>query len=265
MKFIEYKNHLTTLLESHNFPSHPHPMLSEIKTDKMIASFIEKNCDQHQNFDNDLLLDTIVGIYLSKNKFLNVKFNYKVQDSLLIENAPRLFLNLHSNFSPLTKLLLFKKQKINILSDFPDTVKKVLLYSGVKIGNVNIFKRDSTALLRAKYFLDKSECVSSTIDFQTSIPGIFNSLSDSMLKLAYQSKSQTFFGVNHVSDTGEVNYETIKINLEHDLEKNKEYILKFAKSFKKRSDYRWHKFDYANQDLMLRDAVSRLEKNLIIK
>jgi hypothetical protein len=260
MKFIEYKNHLTTLLESYDFPSHPYMMFSEIKRDNLVASFVEKNCDQHQNFDNDLLLDTIAEIYLSKNKFLNIKFHYKIQDSLLIDGAPRLCLNLHSNFSPLTKLVLFKNQKINILSDFPDTIKQVLRYSGIKSGNVVYFRADSSALLRAKNLLNKLQCISSTIDYKSSVPGTFNLLSDSMMRLAYQIKPETFFGVNFVSDIGEVIYETIKIDFRDSIDTNKDYILSFAQSRRKKCRYTWQKFNYVNQNQMLIDAISRLEK-----
>lgn len=260
MTGIEFKNYLTTLLDSLNFPTHPHLMFSEIKRDKLVSSFIEKNCDKHQNFDNDLLLDTLAEIYLTKNKFLNVKFKYKVQENLLLESTPRLCLNLHSNFSPLTKLILFKNQKINILSSFPNTVRKVFFYSGINNGNVNIFKRDSTSLLRAKYLLDKSQCVSATIDFRTSIPGIFNLLSDGLLRMAYQTKPQTFFGVNYVTDAGEVNYETIKLDLTSNLSDNKDYILGFINSRRKKSNYTWEKFNYLQQNQMLSKVISNLQR-----
>ena len=260
MKFIEYKNHLTTLLESYDFPSHPHLIFAEIKRDKLVSSFVENNYDKHQNFDNDLLLDSIAEIYLTKNKFLNIKFNYKIQESLLLENTPRLCLNFHSNFLPLTKLILSKNQEINIMSDFPNTVKKILLYSGVRKGNINLFKRDLTSLLNAKHLLDKSQCVSATIDFRTSMPGVYNLLSDGMLKLANQCKPGTFFGVNHVSDTGEVNYETIKIDLSNNLSDIKYCILDFAHSRRNRSKYRWEKFDYHQQNEMLSKAIPNLQR-----
>jgi hypothetical protein len=260
MTWSAYTSYVSNLLENHNFPTHIDSIFNDIKSDKLICSFIDRNCDQHQNFNNDLLLDTIVGIYLSKNKFLNVKFNYKIQDSLLIENAPRLCLNLHSNFSPLTKLVLFKNQQINILSDFPDTIKQVLRYSGIKNGNVVYFRADSAALLRAKNLLNKLQCVSSTIDFKSSVPGTFNLLSDSMLRLAYQIKPETFFGVNFVSDIGEVIYETIKVDLQDGIDANKDYILSFAQSRRKKCRYTWQKFNYVNQNQMLIDAISKLEK-----
>jgi hypothetical protein len=82
-------------------------------------------------------------------------------------------------------------------------------------------RRDSASLLTAKKLLSSSNIVSATIDFEV-IPGIHNYLSDSMLRLAYLIKPNTFFGALNADDHGNIEYRTYRVNFSTSIEETKQ-------------------------------------------
>jgi hypothetical protein len=101
--------------------------------------------------------------------------------------------------------------------------------------------------LKAKDFLFDSKIVSATIDFKTKIPGTFNQLSDSMLRLAYMTKPITFFGAQHVKDDGSIFYEAINIDFNKSIEDSKSQILSVIFRNRIKSQFSWGKFNYIEQ------------------
>jgi hypothetical protein len=86
---------------------------------------------------------------------------------------------------------------------------------------------------------------------------VFNCLSDSLLRLAYQSKPLTFFGTHHVQDNGDIFYESLRIDFDCSLDETKKLISNAIFNSRSKSKFEWVKFDYALQNSMLKEASSR--------
>ena len=256
----EFYKYIRKVIDKNNYPEVITPIFRELRENIDIQIFLSKNTDQHQNYGNDLLLDSIASIYFEEKRAFKPIINYQIHNEILNTSVPRLCLNLHSNFSPLTKLVLHKNETIFLLSDFPETAKKVAYFSNITTGNIITFRRDKSSLLKAKDFLFNSKIVSATIDFQTKIPGIFNRLSDSMLKLAYIIKPITFFGAQYVKDDGSLFYETINIDFSKSIEESKSLILNLIFKNRIRSEFSWSTFNHIEQIKMLKIASQLINK-----
>jgi hypothetical protein len=251
---LEFLKCIHEVIEKNNYPEVITQIFLELREKNYIQIFLSKNTDQHQNYGNDLLLDSIASIYFKKKMTFKPIFEYQIHNEILNTTTPRLCLNLHSNFSPLTKLILHKNETIFLLSTFPETVKKVAFFSNITRGNIVTFRRDNSSLLKAKDFLLNSKIVSATIDFQTKIPGVFNQLSDSMLRLSYITKPITFFGAQRVKDDGSIFYEAINIDFNKSIEESKSQILSLIFKNRIKSQFSWGKFNHVEQMEMLKIA-----------
>jgi hypothetical protein len=251
---LEFLKCIHEVIEKNNYPEVITQIFLELREKNYIQIFLSKNTDQHQNYGNDLLLDSIASIYFKKKMTFKPFFEYQIHNEILNTTTPRLCLNLHSNFSPLTKLILHNNETIFLLSTFPETVKKVAFFSNITRGNIVTFRRDNSSLLKAKDFLFNSKIVSATIDFQTKIPGIFNQLSDSMLRLSYMTKPITFFGVQHVKDDGSIFYEAINIDFNKSIEESMSQILSLIFKNRIKSQFSWGRFNHVEQMEMLKIA-----------
>ena len=245
MDRLEFYKYIQEVIDKNNYPEVITLFFRELRENIDIQIFLSKNTDQHQNYGNDLLLDSIASIYYEKRRVFKPIIYYQIHNEILNTTVPRLCLNLHSNFSPLTKLVLHKNETIFLLSDFPETARKVAYFSNITTG---------------KDFLFNSKIVSATIDFQTKIPGIFNQLSDSMLKLAYMTKPITFFGAQYVKDDGSLFYETINIDFNKSIEESKSLILNLIFKKRIRSEFSWGKFNHIEQIKMLKIASQLINK-----
>ena len=247
MSTLEFYKCIQEVIEKNNYPEVITQIFLELREKNYIQIFLSGHTDQHQNYENDLLLDSIASIYFKKKKMLKPIFKYQINKEVLNTTAPRLCLNLHSNFSPLTKLALHKNETIFVLSSFPEIVKKVTYFTNITRGKIVTFRRGNFSLLKAKGFLFDSKIVSATIDFKTKIPGTFNQLSDSLLRLAYMTKPITFFGAQHVKDDGSIFYEAINIDFNKSIEDSKSQILSVIFRNRIKSQFSWGTFNYIEQ------------------
>jgi hypothetical protein len=239
-----------------NFPTDTGKLFAKLRSNPDVISFINTSIDEFQNTNNNLLLVNIARTYIQNNKIFHPNFLYKIHSEIQELETPLLCLNLHSNFSPLTKLVLEKNYSIYILSDFPSTVKQMTYYSGILKGDIKTFPRDSNSLLTAKNLLSSSKIISATIDFGVVMPGIFNYLSDSMLRLAYSIKPNTFFGALNTDDHGNIEYSTYRVNFSLPIEETKQEILKFIQKVRVQHNHKWKKFDYDEQNKMIQEFLS---------
>jgi hypothetical protein len=234
-----------------SFPLDVSEIFISLKNNKIFMDCIKTRTNEYQNFNNELLYDRIRTTYLKNKKFFNPIFKYDIDPAIIDGNQPRLCLGLHSNFSPLTALLISKSLNFVVVSDYPETIKRVAFASGLRSGNIKIISSDKTCLLNTKKFLKKNFLVSSTIDFKLQMPGTYNMLSDGMFKIAESVQPRTFFGINFVSDIGELNYISINLDLDGGIEKIKKDVIAFLKSIKMNAKYQFGKFDYLEQKRLL--------------
>ena len=239
-----------------NFPTDTRELFAKLRSNSDLIDFINIYSDQYQNKYNNLLVDNIARVYVQNNKLFHPNFLFKIHREILDFETSFLFLNLHTNISPLAKLVLEKNHSVYILSDFQGDVLNMTHYSGILKGDIRIFPRDSNSLLYSKRLLSSSKIVSATIDFRVKMPGIFNYLSDSMLRLAYLIKPKTFFGVANTDDCGNVEYKTYKINFSISIEETKQEILKFIQELRGPHLYKWNKFDHEGQNKMIQEYLA---------
>ena len=255
MNELQFRDVILKYVLEFNFPTDARDLFAKIRSNPDVNSFIKNRIDKFQNTNNNLLLANIARAYLQNNKVFHPNFIYKTHSEILNLETPLLCLTLHSNFSPLTKLVLEKNHSIYILSNFPNTVKKMTYCSGILKGNIITFPRDSTSLLTAKKLLSSSQIVSATIDFEV-IPGIHNYLSDSMLRLAYLIKPNTFFGALNADDHGNIEYRTYRVKFSLPIEETKQEILKFIQEIRGSHNYQWKKFDNDEQKKMVKEFLA---------
>jgi hypothetical protein len=256
MNPIELNQAIFEFCSEHNFPSDISKIFTLLRNNQDVLSAIKNRTNQYQNFDNDFLYDLISSIYWKNRKIFYPIFKYNVNDLIFDSNQPRLCLGLHSNFSPMTAFLLKKNLNFVVVSDFPQTIKKVAFSSGVRSGNIKIISRNETCLLNTKKFLQKNYLVSSTIDFKFKMPGPFNMLSDAMFMLAISIRPKTFFGINFVNNIGELTYITKDLKLDSGIEKMREDVLEFIANLKNNAKYQFGKFNYLEQNNLLNSIRS---------
>jgi hypothetical protein len=255
MNQIELEKIIFEACSNNCFPLDVRNIFISLRNNEIVMDGIKNRTNEYQNFGNELLYDRIKFTYWKNKKFFYPVFKYDIDPAIFDGNQPRLCLGLHSNFSPLSAILLGKNINFVVVSDFPETIRRVAFSSGIRSGNVKIISRNESCLLNAKKFLKKNYLVSSTIDFKTKVPGIYNKLSDGMFKFAASVKPKTFFGINFVSDIGELNYLGIKLDLDGGVEKIKEDVIAFLGDKKKNSKFKFEKFDYLEQKRLL-DAIN---------
>lgn len=258
MKSFDLGNTLYEECNKFGFSSDIREIFVSLKQNTLVVNAIHNKTNEFQNTQNNLLYDLILLTYRKEKKFFFPIFKYSINEMIFDATLPRLCLNLHSNFSPLTSILIKKNCEFVVVSDYPNTIRRVAFNSGVRTGNIKIISRDETCLLNTKKFLEKNYVVSSTIDFRRNLPGKYNLLSDSMLKLALHMRSATLFGLNFVNDLGELVYVTMNINLDDNLEKIKQDLISFIATHKKNSQFEFDKFDYIEQ----KNSLSKYLKSL---
>lgn len=229
------------------FPSDITNIFKIARSNQEILGAIQNRTNQYQNFDNDLLFDLIFSIYWKNKKVFYPIFKYDVDETIFDNNQPRLSLGLHSNFSPLTAILLKKNLNFVVVSDFPETIKKVAFFSGVRSGDIKVISRNETCLLNAKKLLLKNYLVSCTIDFRKKMTDPFNMLSDSMFRLAISIRPKLFFGINFVNNNGELTYFAKHLKLDAGIEKMKGNVVEFLTNLKSNANYEFGKFNYQEQ------------------
>lgn len=230
-----------------DFPLNITNVFSDLKNNTDLVNLANITTNRFQNYGNDLLMDLIHASYFKNKKIFNPIFRYDFDDKILLQNEPRLFLGLHSNVSPIISALMNLHHNCAVVSDFPKTVRRIIRYSSVLSGNLEIIKRDETCLLNIKKFLQNNYSVASTIDFRKNKNATFNLLSDSLFKLAIATKSKTYFGLNSVNDNGEIVTTIFKLDLNQGINEIKKDIIDFITVKKKNSKFIYSKFDYHSQ------------------
>jgi len=256
MNSIELEKIIFEVCSRHCFPVDVSDIFISLRENKIVMDGIKGRTNEYQNFDNELLYDRIHLTYSKNKKFFNPVFKYDIDSAIIDNNQPRLCLGLHSNFSPLSKILHSKNLNFVVVSDYPETIRRVAFSSGIRSGKIKIISRNETCLLNTKKFLRENYLVSSTIDFKRKIPGLYNLLSDSMFKFAISVRPKTFFGINLVSDIGELTYLGIKLDLDVGVEKIKKDVISFLENNKKNAKFQFDKFDYLEQKRLLDSANS---------
>lgn len=260
MKSFDLGNALFEACNKYGFSSDVREIFVSLKQNNLVVNTIQNKINEYQNAHNDLLYDLILYTYRKEKKFFYPTFKYSINEMIFDATLPRLCLNLHSNFTPLTSILIKKNCLFVIVSDYPNSARRVAFNSGVRFGNAKIISRNEACLLNTKKFLQKNYVVNSTIDFQRNIPGKYNLLSDSMLKLALHMRPATLFGINFVNDLGELVYVTMNINLDDDLEKIKKDLISFIATHKKNSQFEFDKFDYIKQKNLYSKYIDSIQR-----
>lgn len=260
MKSFDLGNTLYDACNKFGFSSDIREIFVSLKQNALVVNAIHNKINEYQNAQNDLLYDLILYTYRKEKKFFFPIFKYSINEMIFDENLPKLCLNLHSNFSPLTSILIKKNCRFVIVSDYPNTIRHVAFNSGIRSGSIKTISSNEACLLNTKKFLEKNYVVNSTIDFKRNIPGKYNLLSDSMLKLGLHMRAATLFGINFANDFGELVYVTKNINLDDDLEKIKQDLICFIAAHKKNSKFEFDKFDYIEQKNSLSKYIESLNK-----
>jgi hypothetical protein len=229
------------------FPKEMGEVFQRLRSHPGAWAAIQIETNRYQNHDNDLLFDLIHLVYTRNKQLFSPVFRYDIDPAVFDPERPRLCLGLHSKYSPLSAALIQKNQKFVVVSDYPTTVKNVVLSSGIQSARVRTISRDETCLLQTKRFLQQNHLVSSTIDFHSKLPGPYDRLSDSMLRLAKTLRPDTFLGINTVNDLGEMTYKGIGLDVEAGVEKMKKDVLGFLAEHKKKAKFQFDKFDYLEQ------------------
>jgi len=244
MNFADLEKIIIDTCHQHHFSTDIRDIFISIKAHQNVMNAMVSLTSKFQNVDNDLLYDLIAMSYQKHQRFFYPVIKCKLNEKILDQNQPRLCLGLHSNFSPLTALLLKRNIDFVIVSDYPEILKINVFASGVRNADIKIISSDETCLLNTKKHLQKNHLVSSTIDFQKNLHGQYDSLSDSMLKFARVMQTATFFGVSAVNDMGELTYTTIEVDIDSDIETIKESLLRFISKYKAKAHYEFDKFIY---------------------
>jgi len=233
--------------EKHRFSADVRGVFVALKGNPLVEQIVDTKLNQYQNTGNELLYDLILAAYAYNRKRFVPEFVYEVNERIYDTSQPRICLSLHSYFSPLSAILLKKRCPFVIVSDFPKAIIETALSSGITSGKMEFISRDETCLLNAKKFLKRNYAVSSTIDFQRTPTSAFSLLSDGMLRLALYLRPASFFGINYVSDAGELNYVTRDIDLDCPIDQIKRDLVAFIANRKKAAKYTFSKFNYLEQ------------------
>ena len=251
MNRAELKDVILRSCEREGFPADITDIFVSLKKDAAVAEVLQRISNQFQHMGNDLLYDLISAVYSSHERVFQPQFKYAVDDALFDDSRPRMCLGLHSKFSPLTARLVQQDLKFVVVSDFPEMIQRVAFSSGVRAEKIKFIKRNQNCLLHAKNFLQKNHLVSSTIDFTSKVPGPFDRLSDSMLKLAKYTRPLTFFGLNCVNDQAEMTYIAQKLDMDQGLESVKEALAHFIAAHKSHGKFHFGAFNYQQQTNLL--------------
>ena len=66
MDRLEFYKYIQEVIDKNNYPEVITHIFRELRENIDIQIFLSKNTDQHQNYGNDLLLDSIASIYYEK-------------------------------------------------------------------------------------------------------------------------------------------------------------------------------------------------------
>lgn len=261
MKSFDLSNLVFRVCKKHDFPTDIRKIFVFLREDSLLLNAINNKINKYQHVQKDLLYDLIVNAYSQEKKIFSPIFKYAIDDVIFNESLPRLCLNLHSNFSPLTSILIEKKSRFVVVSDYPDTIRRVAFNSGIRSANIKIISSNEACLLNTKKFLEKNYVVNCTIDFKGNAHGKYNLLSDSMLKLAKYLRPATLFGISFVNDFGELVYVTKNLNLDDDLEKIKQDLISFIATHNNNCQFKFYKFDYMKQKNALLKYLESFKKD----
>lgn len=251
MNFNQFDSVLIEECKKFNFPEDPKPVFVGLRENPQKFALLANFYDAHQNRGNDLLLDRIARAYYLAKKNFYPTFQYKINKVMLDLNKPRLCLSLHSNFSPLTALMINRGCKFAVLSDFPETLRYVAYCSGIQTGDLPFFPRGNRCLLIAKNLLKKNYLVSATIDFRLEFSDYFGLLSDGLLKLALATNSPTLFGMHRTNNLGEIEYITADMDLNMGIDAIKSDLITFISQMKIGSIYKFSQYKHEHQIIML--------------
>lgn len=242
MKPLELLNFIADVCKAFNFPQDIRELFVFLKNNIQVANSLNNCVSEFQNSQNDLLYDLILIAYLRESKAFFPSYKYVVNNIIFNSSLPRLCLNLHANFSPLTHILSKENIPFVVVSDTPSAVIQSAFNSGLRTGHISTISAGKECLLKAKQYLNKNYVVNCDIDFKPDITSNYSLLSDSMLKLAIRIRVPTVFGINSVNDIGELVYLTINININNDLTIIKSEILNFISYYRKNSFFKFDKF-----------------------
>lgn len=240
----------------YDFPLNISKVFFSLRNNQDVWDTVKIKTNRYQHYGNDLLMDLIHASYFKNKKNFHPIFKYDFDYNIIEKNEPRLWLALHSNFSPLIGSLLSKNYNFAVVSDFPKTVARIVFFSGIESGNVEIISRNESCLLHIKKFLQNGFSVLSTIDFKSKMPGPFNLLSDSLFKFAILIQPKTFFGLSSVNDNGEIIFSIINLDLDQGVEKIKKDVMHFIANKNKNIKFQFGKFDYRLQKKIYNSSIS---------
>ncbi len=240
----------------HDFPSDVKLVFQDVLSDATAREFLATTKNVLQNSGNALLYDLLLEAYLKHEREFVPDIKFKMNKSLIEDYKPMLCLSFHSNFSPLALLLLSKERPVAVVSDYPNTIKRVARSTGLRKGSMDLISADSRCLANILKRLREGYSVISTIDFRNAMGKPFDQVSDSALRFACKVKPVTVGGINTVTDAGELVCVVRRLDPEAGLAQMKADLSQFVGRQKPRAQYQFSEYDYQQQRQMVADFES---------
>ena len=251
---------MTQLIEQacidHDFPSDVKPVFQDILSDTAAREYLANTQNVLQNSGTALLYDFLLDAYLRHEREFLPDIKFKMRRSLIEDYRPMLCLSFHSNFSPLALLLLSQQRPVAVVSDYPNTIKRVARNTGLRAGSMELISADNRCFANILKRLKEGFTVISTIDFRDAIGEPFNQVSDAALQFACKVKPLTVGGINTVTDAGELVNVVRPFDPESGLAKMKADLSQFVARQKPTARYQFGAYDYQQQRQMVADFES---------
>ena len=241
---------------AHDFPSDVKPVFQDVLSDATAREFLATTRNVLQNSGNALLYDLLLEAYLKHEREFVPDIKFKMNKSLIEDYKPMLCLSFHSNFSPLALLLLSRQRPVAVVSDYPNTIKRVARNTGLRSGSMDLISADNRCFANILRRLKEGYTVISTIDFRNAIGEPFNQVSDAALQFACKVKSVTVGSINTVTDTGELVNVVRRFDPEAGLDQMKADLSQFVARQKPTARYQFGAYDYQQQRQMVADFES---------
>lgn len=209
-----------------------------VLNDEQLNRLLKNGIDEFQHKEYEYLLSLFIKFFY-QNK---ISFSPEIDSNknLLPGN---LLVMTHSGF-PLIKHIASYSNLIAIMTDYPNEVKR--LSRNIDSSKIITFPRDKFSLLTIKNLLAKNILTVCTIDFRSSVPGIYDSISDSIFKFAHKCSIPIYFGTYQVTPQGTLQF----INNGPFINKSNaliEEFLAFQKMFRPHVQYSLKIFDHEAQ------------------
>lgn len=149
----------------------------------------------------------------------------------------------HSGF-PLISHIASYSRHMAIMTDYPIEVQR--LSGSLHSSKILTFPRDKFSLLTIRNLLSKNILTICTIDFRSSVPGVYDTISDSIFKLSHKCSIPVNFGSYQVSKSGNLEIVYSDPYLDNSDNLADEFLL-FQKKIRPNVHYILGKFDHAIQ------------------